>query len=77
MGPSTWATWRFPKVTIQYGEALQFAQVPNPTNEQADQASLSVFERISELHDALRAQRRRGVLRTLRDRQHHGAAVTG
>jgi 1-acyl-sn-glycerol-3-phosphate acyltransferase len=68
---------RFPKVTIQYGEALQFEQVPNPTKEQAEQASLSVFERIRDMHDALGAQGRRGVLRTLRERRRHGAPVTG
>jgi 1-acyl-sn-glycerol-3-phosphate acyltransferase len=68
---------RFPKVTIQYGEALQFEHVPHPTKEQAAEASVSVFERIRDMHEALRAQGRRGVLRTLRERQRrHGAPVT-
>jgi 1-acyl-sn-glycerol-3-phosphate acyltransferase len=68
---------RLPKVTIQYGEALSFARVEQPDREQCQQVSAQVFERIREMHDALRAKGRRGVLRALREQHRRGAPVTG
>ena len=68
---------RLPKVTIQYGEAVQFERVEHPTREQSEQASQKVFERIRDLYEPLREGGRRGVLRSLRERQRHGAPVTG
>jgi 1-acyl-sn-glycerol-3-phosphate acyltransferase len=68
---------RLPKVTIQYGEALQFAHVPLPSREQAAEASQAVFDRIRVMYEALRANGRRGVLKALRERHRHGAPVTG
>jgi 1-acyl-sn-glycerol-3-phosphate acyltransferase len=67
---------RLPKVTIQYGEQLQFERVEQPTREQNEYASQKVFERIREMHEALRHKGRRGVLRSLREHS-HGAPVTG
>jgi 1-acyl-sn-glycerol-3-phosphate acyltransferase len=60
---------RLPKVTIQYGEAMAFERVPEPTRDQAAQASQKVFDRIRAMYDALREQGRRGVLRSLREQQ--------
>jgi 1-acyl-sn-glycerol-3-phosphate acyltransferase len=60
---------RFPKVTIQYGEALSFERVPNPSREQCADASQKVFDRIRDLYEALREKGRRGVLRALREQQ--------
>jgi 1-acyl-sn-glycerol-3-phosphate acyltransferase len=67
---------RFPKVTIQYGEPLKFEQILKPTREQAQRASVFVFERIREMHEALQAVGRKGVLRALRERQRLGLAKT-
>ena len=69
--------WRLPKVTIQYGEALQFDRVPEPTREQSDHASQKVFESVRDMYEALHANGRRGVLRSLRRSRRHGAPVTG
>jgi len=68
---------RLPKVTIQYGEALQFEHVVAPTREQSEQASQEVFDHISEMYEALGQKGRRGVLRALREGRRHGAPVTG
>jgi 1-acyl-sn-glycerol-3-phosphate acyltransferase len=66
-----------PKVTIQYGEQLVFEQVERPSREQAQRASVQVFDRIREMYDALRQKGRAGVLRSLRERRRHGAPATG
>jgi 1-acyl-sn-glycerol-3-phosphate acyltransferase len=63
---------RFPKVTIQYGEPLVFEKVEHPSHEEAEHASVQVFERIREMYDALRDKGRRGVLRELRERKRQG-----
>ena len=63
---------RFPKVTIQYGEPLVFEKVEHPSHEEAEYASVQVFERIREMYDALRDKGRRGVLRELRERKRQG-----
>ena len=67
---------KFPKVTIQYGEPIKFEQVLQPTREQAQRASAVVFERIREMHEALQAVGRKGVLAALRERQRLGLAQT-
>ena len=69
-----WKRLQFPKVTIQFGEPLQFEQVAEPTKEQAQEASEIVFERVREMHTklvgegrkAVRAARRRGAPRRRR-----------
>jgi 1-acyl-sn-glycerol-3-phosphate acyltransferase len=63
---------RFPKVTIQYGEPIKFEQILQPTQEQAQRASTIVFDRIREMHEALQAGGRKGVLNALRERQRRG-----
>ncbi len=67
---------RFPKVTIQYGETLAFERIGHPSREQSEEASQRVFDRIRDMHDALRADGRRGVLRALRSRRPVGAPST-
>jgi 1-acyl-sn-glycerol-3-phosphate acyltransferase len=67
---------RFPKVTIQYGEPVVFEKVDHPTREQAEHASVQVFERISEMYDALCAKGRRGVAKMVRERKRAGQHST-
>jgi 1-acyl-sn-glycerol-3-phosphate acyltransferase len=67
---------RFPKVTIQYGEPIKFEQVLKPTREQAQRASVLVFERIREMHEALQSVGRKGVLKALRERHRRGLTKT-
>jgi 1-acyl-sn-glycerol-3-phosphate acyltransferase len=65
-----WKRLQFPKVTVQYGEPLQFEKVDEPTKEQAQGASEIVFERVVGMHTALRKGGRRKAVRAARaDRQ--------
>jgi 1-acyl-sn-glycerol-3-phosphate acyltransferase len=63
---------RFPKVTLHYGEPILFEQVDHPTREQAERASVQVFERIRDMYATLREKGRRGVVRELRERRKRG-----
>ena len=62
-----WKRLQFPKVTIQFGEPIQFEQVEEPTKEQAQAASEIVFERVRELHTLLVGEGRKGAVRAARD----------
>ncbi|HEX2232771.1 MAG TPA: lysophospholipid acyltransferase family protein [Thermoleophilaceae bacterium] len=65
-----WKRLQFPKVTVQYGEPLQFEKVEEPTKEQAQSASEIVFDRVAGMHTALRKGGRRKAVRAARaDRQ--------
>jgi 1-acyl-sn-glycerol-3-phosphate acyltransferase len=61
-----WKRLQFPKVTVQFGEPLQFEQVEHPTREQAQAASEIVFERVRALHGRLRSDGRRSAVRAAR-----------
>jgi 1-acyl-sn-glycerol-3-phosphate acyltransferase len=74
-----WKRLQFPKVTIQFGEPIQFEQVDEPTKEQAQAASEAIFERIRNLHTILVGEGRKGAIRRARDarraaREHAEAA---
>jgi 1-acyl-sn-glycerol-3-phosphate acyltransferase len=69
--------FRFPKVTVQYGEPISFPAVEHPTREQSQQASEQVFERIVPMYEALDSEGRRGVLARRRRERRQGAPVTG
>ena len=66
-----------PKVTVQYGEPLDFGQVDHPTREQSQEVADQVFDRVRTMHQALTKQGRRGVLEHLRQERRQGAPVTG
>lgn len=57
---------RFPKVTIQYGEPVQFPCVDHPTPEAALEASEEIFAGVSEMYEVLDRLGRRGVIRAHR-----------
>jgi 1-acyl-sn-glycerol-3-phosphate acyltransferase len=62
-----WKRLRFPKVTVQFGEPINFPKVENPTHEEAMEASRAIFDRIREMYVALDERGRRGVIRSLRE----------
>jgi 1-acyl-sn-glycerol-3-phosphate acyltransferase len=62
-----WKRLQFPKVTVQFGEPLQFEQVPEPTKEQAQAASEIVFDRVREMHARLVGEGRKSAVRAARD----------
>jgi 1-acyl-sn-glycerol-3-phosphate acyltransferase len=65
-GVRGWRRLRFPKVTVQYGEALSFDPVERPTREQQQEAAERIFEPVREMYAALERQGRDGVSRSLR-----------
>jgi 1-acyl-sn-glycerol-3-phosphate acyltransferase len=62
-----WKRLQFPKVTIQFGEPIQFERVTDPTKEQAQEASEAIFERIRHLHTRLVQEGRQSAIRRARD----------
>lgn len=57
-----WRRLQFPKVTVQYGDALRFERAESPTREQSQAAAQVIFERIQGLYGGLsRGGRRRAV----------------
>jgi 1-acyl-sn-glycerol-3-phosphate acyltransferase len=48
-----WKRLQFPKVHVQYGDAIRFDRVEDPTREQQQAAADEIFTRIRALYDAL------------------------
>jgi 1-acyl-sn-glycerol-3-phosphate acyltransferase len=61
-----WKRLQFPKVTVQFGVPLRFERVEEPTREQAQAASVIVFERVKELYSPLRSEGRKSAVRAAR-----------
>jgi 1-acyl-sn-glycerol-3-phosphate acyltransferase len=61
-----WKRLQFPKVTVQFGEPVQFEQVAEPTREQAQAASEVVFDRVRDMHGRLRTEGRRAAVQAAR-----------
>jgi 1-acyl-sn-glycerol-3-phosphate acyltransferase len=75
-----WKRLQFPKVTIQYGEAIRWERVENPTREQQQAVADQILVEIRRLYAALEEHGRKGVLRRVRDQRRErrppkGAAV--
>jgi 1-acyl-sn-glycerol-3-phosphate acyltransferase len=69
-----WKRLQFPKVTVQFGEPLQFEQVAEPAKEQAQAASEIVFDRVREMHGKLVGEGRKSAVRAAR-KNRRAAAV--
>jgi len=50
-----WRRGRFPRITVAYGDALQFKRVPEPTREHQLDAAKRIFDRVRELYATLEA----------------------
>jgi 1-acyl-sn-glycerol-3-phosphate acyltransferase len=61
-----WKRLQFPKVTVQYGDAVRFERVESATREQSQAAAEIIFERIEQLYDGLRGAGRRRAVRAAR-----------
>ena len=61
-----WKKLQFPKVTVQYGDAIRFEQIDSPTREQSQAASEIVFERIKTLYSGLQRNGRKRAVRAAR-----------
>ena len=61
-----WKRLRFPKVTVQYGDPIQFERVENPTREQSQAAADVIFEAVKVLYYGLYREGRRNAVQTAR-----------
>jgi 1-acyl-sn-glycerol-3-phosphate acyltransferase len=64
-----WKRLRFPKVTIQYGRAISWERVENPTPEQQQAVADAVLSEIRELYAGLQEHGRKGALRRVREQR--------
>ena len=76
-----WKRLQFPKVTVQYGEAMRWEPIENPTREQQQAVADQILVEIRALYAGLDEHGRKGILRRLRQqrraerRARGGAAV--
>ncbi len=61
-----WKRLQFPKVTVQYGEAMRWERVENPTREQQQAVADEVLKEIRLLYGGLQEHGRKGILQRLR-----------
>jgi 1-acyl-sn-glycerol-3-phosphate acyltransferase len=61
-----WKRLQFPKVTIQYGEALRWERVEEPTREQQQAVADEILTEIRRLYGGLEEHGRKGILRRVR-----------
>ncbi|HXD53487.1 MAG TPA: lysophospholipid acyltransferase family protein [Solirubrobacteraceae bacterium] len=64
-----WKRLQFPKVTIQYGEAIRWEPIENPTREQQQAVADEILTEIRRLYAGLEEHGRRGVLRSVREQR--------
>ncbi len=65
-GVRNWKRLRFPKVTVQYGDAFRFERAVEPTRDQSQAASEIIFDRIKEQYYGLRQAGRSRAVRAAR-----------
>ncbi len=61
-----WKRLQFPKVTVQYGQAMRWERVENPTREQQQAVADEVLKEIRRLYSGLQEHGRKGILQRLR-----------
>jgi 1-acyl-sn-glycerol-3-phosphate acyltransferase len=64
-----WKRLQFPKVTIQYGDAMRWERIDDPTREQQQAVADQILLEIRGLYAGLEEHGRKGVLRRVRDRR--------
>lgn len=66
-GVRGWKRFRFPKVTVQFGEPLSFPVEESPSRERQLEAATEVFDRVRAMYTRLEEQGRRSVVRAVRE----------
>jgi len=61
-----WKKLQFPKITVQYGDPVQFEQVDDPSKEVAQAASEVIFDEVKALYYPLRKEGRRSAVEAAR-----------
>jgi 1-acyl-sn-glycerol-3-phosphate acyltransferase len=65
-----WKRLRFPQVTVQYGDAIRWERIENPTREQQQAVADEVLARIRALYAGLEEHGRKGALQRAREQRH-------
>src|SRR2546421_3521745 len=58
-----WKRLQFPKVTIQYGDAIRWQPIANPTREQQQAVADAILTEIRSMYAGLQQHGRRGILK--------------
>jgi 1-acyl-sn-glycerol-3-phosphate acyltransferase len=66
-GVRRWRRFRFPKVTVQFGEPLSFPVEESPSRERQLEVAGEVFDKVRPMYTRLDEQGRRDVIRALRE----------
>lgn len=61
-----WKRFRFPKVTVQYGEPMTFERVEAPTKEQSAEAAQKIFNSVRDMYVGLEENSRWEIVKRLR-----------
>jgi 1-acyl-sn-glycerol-3-phosphate acyltransferase len=64
-----WKRLQFPKITVQYGEAMRWEPIAEPTREQQQAVADQILIEIRSLYAGLEEHGRRGILRRLREQR--------
>jgi 1-acyl-sn-glycerol-3-phosphate acyltransferase len=64
-----WRRLQFPKVTIQYGDALRWEPIESPTPEQQQAVADEVLVEIRRIYAGLEEHGRKGILRRVREQR--------
>jgi 1-acyl-sn-glycerol-3-phosphate acyltransferase len=64
-----WKRLQFPKVTIQYGDAIRFEPIENATRDQQHAVAEEVLTEIKALYNGLEQHGRKGALRQAREQR--------
>jgi 1-acyl-sn-glycerol-3-phosphate acyltransferase len=64
-----WKRLQFPKITIQYGDALRWDPIPDPTREQQQAVADEILIEIRRLYGGLEEHGRKGILRRIREQR--------
>jgi 1-acyl-sn-glycerol-3-phosphate acyltransferase len=64
-----WKRLQFPKVTVQYGDAMRWEPVEDPTREQQHAVAEAVLDEIKHLYGGLEQHGRKGMLRRAREQR--------
>jgi len=62
-----WKRLQFPQVTVQYGDAIRWERIEDPTREQQQAVADQVLIEIRRLYDGLEQHGRKGVLKRIRE----------
>jgi len=64
-----WKRLQFPKVTVQYGDAMRWEPIADPTREQQQAVADQILVEIRRLYAGLEEHGRKGILKHVREQQ--------